>query len=186
MKALFSILTIVTTLFVTGCTTTSGPSPSPINSGTVAVIEQIAITTLTAEEVSNDLKSHPGNLAYYQTGEQLLGVLEGSTNQITIANVSAALAQAGQNSPSSQLIAMLVVNVLDADLQQNGSASVISNAQVKQALAYVVTGVNEGISLYQASLPTPPVTPTPLTPPAPATTVVPAPAPAVAPSSPQE
>jgi hypothetical protein len=139
-------LALVASLFLgVGCAT--GPQINP-------ALEQAGITTAAAVGTQIAITPPTGNAAnipYFKAGESALNVLSGETNQLSIADITAALDKAIGNNQYANLIAPLVLNILNADLQNTGTNSVVQNQQLRDACGWIATGIGEGLG--NANLP---------------------------------
>jgi hypothetical protein len=129
--------TIVTLIAATalvlgsGCATTSAPS---------AQTYQLLVTTAAASATIADLQSNPQDAPYFIAGAQVFATIGGSTNQLTVAEVEAALKAAGNNDKTMQLMVPLVINLIDAYASPTGTGT---NNTAQNICLWISQGINE-------------------------------------------
>lgn len=132
MRKLFIMLIAATALVLgSGCATTSAPS---------AQTYQLLVTTAAAAATIADLQSNPQDAPYFIAGAQVFATIGGSTNQLTVAEVEAALKAAGNNDKTMQLMVPLVINLIDAYASPSGTGT---NNTAQNICLWISQGINE-------------------------------------------
>jgi hypothetical protein len=138
MKTQIQVITsaILTSVLLVGCATTSTQNTQT---------EQVVIETASDVATVAVLQKNPQYKPAFIEGAALLNVLAGSTNQLSVSSAESALNQFDFTNQYGALLTPIVINILNADLTNSGTNSVIQNAQVQQALSWIATGINEGL-----------------------------------------
>jgi hypothetical protein len=135
MKKLLTGLTGVclAALIIAGCSTT------PANVQT----EQQLITMAAQVGTALDLQNHPTDAPYFIAAEVVLNGISGSTNQVNVASLTAALNAAGETNPIVTLAIVDALQLADTYIQQSGT----NTTTLQQAAGWVATGIGEGVQV---------------------------------------
>jgi len=136
MKKLFIPLIAAVALMLEGCATTSAPSTQ-----TYQEIVSIAAATATIA----DITQNPQDAPYFIAAAAVFAKIGGSTNQLSSAEVVAALKASGNTDRTWQLMVPILVNLIN-----NYASSSGTNNTAQNICLWVANGINE-VALVPAS-----------------------------------
>ena len=130
-KLLIPIIASAALMLGSGCATTSAPS---------AQTYQLLVTTAAAAATIADLQSNPQDAPYFIAGAQVFATIGGSANQLTVAQVEAALKASGNTDRTMQLMVPLVINLIDTYATTSGTGT---NNTAQNICLWISQGINE-------------------------------------------
>jgi len=147
MKNKILVSSVLAIGMLVGCATSSN------NNAAIEATAQLAVVSGAAIFTSQEVTSHPQYAPDFLIGEQVLSELDGSTTQITSAEVDQLMAQAGETNPVVNIVVangLQAANVWISTL--TNSTPGVQNEDLQTVCFWISSGISEGLTVNSSKI----------------------------------